>query len=61
MNAVEIREKIKMAGLFQYQVAYEIGINEVTFIRWLREPITADRATAIRAAINKLTKSKERA
>ncbi len=54
MNSKEIRAAIKAAGLFQYQVARECGVNEVTFIRWLRDPLTPDRAAAVQAAIKKL-------
>lgn len=54
MDNKEIRTAIKAAGLFQYQVARECGVNEVTFIRWLREPLSQARAVTIQKAIREL-------
>ena len=51
----KIRKKIVQAGLFQYQIADEIGINEVTFIRWLRKPLNPDKEHLILQAIDKLS------
>jgi hypothetical protein len=58
MNKDEIRQVIKRAGLFQYQVADEIGINEITFIRWLRKPLESDRERVILQAIKTLSSKK---
>lgn len=49
-----MRDEIKRAGLYQYQVAYEMGVNEITFIRWLRRPLKSDKENAIKAAIKRL-------
>jgi hypothetical protein len=44
----------RAAGLFQWQVADEVGVNEVTFIRWLRKPLPEEKKHAIIEAIQKL-------
>lgn len=58
MNAKEVRQKIREAGLFQYEVAYLVGINEATFVRWLRKPLDTERAASIQAAIDRLAAQK---
>ena len=51
----EIRQKIKEAGLKQWQVAKKCGMNEYTFIRWLRDELTEQRRNAILEAIESLS------
>lgn len=50
----EIRKKIREAGIYQYQVAKEVGISEAQFIRWLRYDISNEKAERIIKAIDKL-------
>ena len=45
---------IKEAGLYQYQVAKEVGISEPQFIRWLRYDLSKDKINRIIKAIDKL-------
>ena len=52
----EIRQKIKEAGLKQWQVAKKCGVNEYTFIRWLRDELTVQRRNAILEAIESLSR-----
>ena len=52
----DIREKIKAAGLKQWQVAKKMGVAESTFIRWLRDELSADQREAIIRAITDLQK-----
>ncbi|MCR4885456.1 MAG: hypothetical protein K5919_00890 [Clostridiales bacterium] len=52
----EIREAIKAAGLKQWQVAKLCGVNEYTFIRWLRDELTEERRNAIFSAIEALSR-----
>ena len=49
----EIKEKIKAAGLHQYQVADLCGIGETTLVRWLRHELTKEQKEMILAAIEK--------
>lgn len=52
----EIKERMKVANVHQWQVAKEIGISEYTFCRWLRdEPLQEERKKQILEAIEKLS------
>ena len=50
----EIRQRIKAAGLKQWQVAKKCGVTEYTFIRWLRDELTPERKESICQAIEAL-------
>lgn len=50
-----IRNKIKAAGVFQYQVADRLGVSEMTLIRWLRKPLPKEKEDAICAVIDGLS------
>lgn len=54
MMNIDIRQNIKKAGLFQYQVAREVGVSEAQFIRWLRYDLSKEKAERILKAIDKL-------
>ena len=47
----EIKKAIREAGLKQWQVAKACGVVESTFIRWLRDDLTAERREQIMNAI----------
>lgn len=49
----DIKEKIKAAGLHQYQVADLCGISETTLVRWLRYELPADKREMILSVIEK--------
>lgn len=49
-----IRKRIDDAGLKQWQVAEEVGINHVTMSVWLRTPLTDEQADRVEQAINEL-------
>ena len=50
----DIKEKIRGAGLYQYQVAKEVGISEAQFIRWLRDELPECKKNMIDEAIHTL-------
>lgn len=52
----EVRDKIREAGLHQWQVAKACGVNEYTFIRWLRDDLSDERRKMIAAAIDRLSR-----
>ena len=54
MTNNELKQEIKENNLYQWQVAYEVGVTEMTLIRWLRTPITKERAERVNAAIERL-------
>lgn len=47
-----IKEKIRLAGLKQYQVAEQLGIDEANFSRMLRYRLSEEQKAAIDEAIN---------
>lgn len=51
---IEIRNKIQAAGLTQWQVAEEIGINATTLNVWLRTPLNNERKQRVDKAIEEL-------
>lgn len=54
MTNLELKQEIKESGLCQWQVALEIGITEMSLIRWLREPERNERVKRIKTAIDNL-------
>ena len=56
MNGKDIQNLIKKKRLFQWEIAQEIGINEFTLSRWLRNDIDEAKEQMILNAITKLSK-----
>lgn len=54
INNEIIKRRIREVGLYQYQIAKEIGISEPQFIRWLRYELTDEKKQIIYEAIDKL-------
>ena len=51
----EIKDAIKKANIYQYEVAEKMGIAETTLIRWLRFDLTEAKKNQIQNAINELS------
>lgn len=51
----EIRDKIKRAGLRQWEVAARAGIAESTFVKWIRFHLEGDKLERVERAIDELT------
>lgn len=51
-----IRKRIDDAGLKQWQVAEEVGINHVTMSVWLRTPLTDEQLERVNRALDALEK-----
>lgn len=49
-----IRDMIKKADVYQWQVADVLGISEVTLIRWLRTDLKEEKEERIVQAIEQL-------
>ena len=56
MANTQIRQEIRRAGIYQYQVADALGVSEMTFIRWLRKPLSSDLEAKVRAVIETVKK-----
>lgn len=54
MANTEIREEIKESGFFKWQIAAQIGITEMSLIRWLRLELPEEKKKLIRNAIAQL-------
>lgn len=50
----EMKEAIKKAHLFQWQVAQQIGVSEITLMRWFRSPLSEEKSKKIMQAIMEL-------
>lgn len=59
MTNMQIREKFKEAGVFQYEVADAMGISEPTLVRWLRKPLDEKRKKLVFEAIDAAKAKKE--
>lgn len=51
-----IKAKILLLGIKQWQVAKEIGITPYTLCNWLRYELSEERRNRIEKAIDKLSK-----
>lgn len=57
----DIKKEIAEAGLYQYQIAHELGIkSDATFTKWLRYEIPGEKKRLIREAIKRLSASEGR-
>ena len=57
MTKSEFKERIKSAGVKQWQIANAIGIHEKTLTGWLHcDVLPEERATRIEDAFNKIEK-----
>lgn len=56
MNNIDIRNAIKRARLFGWEVAQELGISESYFSRKLRKELPPEEKERILAAIDRLAK-----
>ena len=54
MKNQDIRQEIRQAGLYMWQVAEKIGLNDGNFSRLLRRELSDKRKAQIRAAIAEL-------
>lgn len=55
----DVRKRIDKAGLTQWQVAEEVGINHVTMSVWLRTPLTEEQSERVDKALKALEKKKQ--
>ena len=54
----DVRKRIDKAGLTQWQVAEEVGINHVTMSVWLRTPLTKEQSTRVNEALERLERGR---
>lgn len=51
---LDVREKAKVAGVYLWQIAAEMGVSEPTFNRWLRTEMPAKKKEQVKQVINRL-------
>jgi len=54
----EIKRKMKEAGVYQWEVAEEMGIHEVTLARLLRRPLDKENAERLTRAVDTVSRQK---
>lgn len=59
MQNAEIRERMKEAGIYQWQLAEAIGTNEYSFSKQMRHEFSADKKKIILQAIDKLVNERK--
>ena len=50
---LEIRETMRKKRIYAYEVANELGINPVSFGRWMQRELTPEKKAIVMAAIEK--------
>ncbi|MFA7255970.1 MAG: helix-turn-helix domain-containing protein [Kiritimatiellales bacterium] len=55
---IEVRMKVRRAGITLWEIARELDVSEPTLYRWLRADLDPDVLSKINKAIEKLDKSK---
>lgn len=58
---MSVKDRIRQAGLKQWQVAEAMGVSEWTLSRWLRHEPTSEQAELIAAAIDELIQDQREA
>lgn len=53
---IDVRQAVRDAGLYLWQVAYGLGITEVTLSRWLRKELPWEKKARIFEVIRELEK-----
>jgi transposase len=58
---VNIKDKIKINGIYQWEVAEKLNVSEFTLSRWLRRPenMCNSKRQSIEKAINEIKISQE--
>lgn len=54
MTGADMKQKIKESGFYQWQVALETGVTEMTLIRWLRTTLTAEQTERVNSALERV-------
>lgn len=55
----EIINKAKQKGVPQWRIAEEMGISEMTLLRWLRHPLSEEKKEAFLNALNNIEPMKK--
>jgi hypothetical protein len=59
MRNNDLRQEFRVANVKQWEVADALGISEMTFVKWLRKELSAEKKALVRTAINAVAQSRE--
>lgn len=54
VNNADIRDELKNANVYLWQIAAKIGVAESTFIRWMRFELSDEQKQQVRDAIKEV-------
>ena len=54
VNNADIRDELKNANVYLWQIAAKIGVAESTFIRWMRFELSDEQKRQVRDAIKEV-------
>ena len=54
MNNAELKELMKENNIYMWQVAKKLGVNETSFCKWFREPLTQTREQQVLSAVEEI-------
>lgn len=54
MSNQEIKELMKENSIYMWEVAKQLGVNETSFCKWFREPLTEEKQQRIILAIEEI-------
>ena len=54
MTNEQIKELMKQNNIFMWQVAKRLGVNETSFCKWFREPLTQERKQQVLLVIEEI-------
>ncbi|MBQ1483867.1 MAG: hypothetical protein IIZ42_01030 [Eubacterium sp.] len=54
LNNIDIRQRAKTAGVYQYQIAEALGVSEYTIIRKLRQELSPEAKAKIFQIIDQI-------
>ena len=55
----ELREYARSKGVYIWQIAEDLGVCEMTLLRWLRFPLPEDKKSAFIKAVDEISKERE--
>lgn len=59
MENEKLRNQAKEAGVRLWQIGDELGVSEMTIVRWLRKPLSEDKETQIQTAIQRIVRRRK--
>ena len=54
MNNAELKGLMKQHNIYMWQVAKKLGVNETSFCKWFREPLTQTKQQQVLSAVEEI-------